>query len=186
MLDGDSAQRWNGLSHDEILADYEDLEREDLLAVLAFAARLSQTKRRQPVTTCVPVDEQLPSRMIVILGGVSMLCTRFHGRLVCLLLAWGATTCSCADEMSSWLERNHGQLIATYREFHKQPELSHKEVKTAERLAAELKKTGAEVTTGVGGTGVVAVIKNGGGPTVLLRTDLDALPVQEKTGFVFS
>jgi hypothetical protein len=52
MLDGDSAQRWNGLSHDEILADYEDLEREDLLAVLAFAARLSQTKRRQPVTTC--------------------------------------------------------------------------------------------------------------------------------------
>ena len=91
-----------------------------------------------------------------------------------------------ADEMSSWLERNHDGLIATYRQFHLHPELSHKEVKTAERLAAELKKSGAEVTTGVGGTGVVAVLKNGDGPTVLLRTDLDALPVQEKTGLVFS
>jgi hippurate hydrolase len=88
--------------------------------------------------------------------------------------------------MSSWIERNHDGLIAVYRQFHQQPELSHKEVKTAERLAAELKKTGAEVTTGIGGTGVVAVIKNGAGPTVLLRTDLDALPVQEKTGLVFA
>ena len=91
-----------------------------------------------------------------------------------------------ADDMSSWLEKNHGGLTATYRWFHQNPELSHKEVKTAERLAAELKKIGAEVTTGVGGTGVVALIKNGDGPTVMLRTDLDALPVQEKTGLVFS
>ena len=109
------------------------------------------------------------------------------------LLGLGLTTLTLtasgllrADEMSSWLERNHDGLIATYRQFHLHPELSHKEVKTAERLAAELKKSGAEVTTGVGGTGVVAVLKNGDGPTVLLRTDLDALPVQEKTGLVFS
>jgi hippurate hydrolase len=88
--------------------------------------------------------------------------------------------------MSSWLDKNHDSLIATYRHFHQHPELSHKEVKTAERLAAELRSIGAEVTTGVGGTGVVAIIKNGDGRTVMLRTDLDALPVQEKTGLVFA
>jgi hippurate hydrolase len=103
-----------------------------------------------------------------------------------LTLLLGVAAFARADEMSSWLERNHDGLIAVYRQFHQQPELSHKEVKTAERLAAELKKAGADVTTGVGGTGVVAVIKNGEGPTVLLRTDLDALPVQEKTGLVFA
>jgi hippurate hydrolase len=103
-----------------------------------------------------------------------------------LTLLLGVAAFARADEISSWLERNHDGLIAVYRQFHQQPELSHKEVKTAERLAAELKKAGADVTTGVGGTGVVAVIKNGEGPTVLLRTDLDALPVQEKTGLVFA
>lgn len=91
-----------------------------------------------------------------------------------------------ADDISTWLEKNHDGLIATYRWFHQHPELSHKETKTAEHLAAELKKVGADVTTGVGGTGVVALIKNGEGPTVMLRTDLDALPVQEKTGLVFA
>jgi hippurate hydrolase len=79
--------------------------------------------------------------------------------------------------MSSWLEKNHDGLIATYRQFHQHPEMSHKEMKTAQRLAAELKRVGADVTTGVGGTGVVAVIKMGDGQTVLLRTDLDARPV---------
>ncbi len=91
-----------------------------------------------------------------------------------------------ADDLTAWLEKNHDGFIATYREFHAHPELSHKEVKTAQRLAAELKKIGADVTTGVGGTGVVALIKNGDGPTVMLRTDLDALPVEEKTGLVFA
>ncbi len=103
--------------------------------------------------------------------------------LLALLLQCQTTL---ADDISAWLEKNHDGLIAMYRWFHQNPELSHKEAKTAERLAAELKKVGAEVTTGVGGTGVVALIKNGEGPTVMMRTDLDALPVQEKTGLVFA
>jgi hippurate hydrolase len=102
------------------------------------------------------------------------------------LLSAVSSTAANGDEMSSWLEENHNAFIDLYRQFHRQPELSHKEVETARRLAAEWRKTGAEVTTGVGGTGVVAIIKNGEGPTVLLRTDLDALPVEEKTGLVFA
>jgi hippurate hydrolase len=73
-----------------------------------------------------------------------------------------------------------------YRELHASPELSFHEEKTAARVAAELKQVGAEVTTGVGGHGLVAVLRNGNGPVVLVRTDLDALPVREETGLAFA
>jgi amidohydrolase len=67
--------------------------------------------------------------------------------------------------------------------FHRNPELSYVETKTAARMALELRGVpGWTVTEGVGGTGVVAVFKNGAGPTVLLRADMDGLPVEEKTG----
>jgi amidohydrolase len=70
--------------------------------------------------------------------------------------------------------------------FHRNPELSHREYRTAERLAAELGALGYEVTTEVGGTGVVAVLRNGPGPTVLLRADMDGLPVLEKSGLSYA
>jgi hippurate hydrolase len=73
-------------------------------------------------------------------------------------------------------------LEALYKDLHTHPELSLMEVRTAAHVADELRKAGYEVTTGVGGHGVVAILKNGPGPTVMLRTDLDALPVTEKTG----
>src|SRR3954471_24679353 len=75
---------------------------------------------------------------------------------------------------------------ALYIDLHKAPELSFHETATATRIAAELRALGFDVTTGVGGTGVVAVLKNGAGPTVLLRTELDALPVTEATGLSFA
>ncbi|MFL5321521.1 MAG: amidohydrolase [Myxococcaceae bacterium] len=78
------------------------------------------------------------------------------------------------------------QLDALYCDLHQNPELSHQEVKTSAKLADSLKKLGYDVTTGVGGTGIVAVMKNGPGATVLLRTDLDALPVEEKTGLPYA
>ena len=77
-------------------------------------------------------------------------------------------------------------LGALFTHFHQTPELSFLESETAKRMAAELKKAGAAVTTGVGGTGVVGVIKNGDGPTVLLRADMDGLPVEEKTGLAYA
>ena len=77
-------------------------------------------------------------------------------------------------------------LLAIYREFHANPELSMQETKSAARMAEEARKLGFEVTTGVGGTGVVAVLKNGPGPTLMLRADMDGLPMEEQTGLPFA
>jgi amidohydrolase len=75
---------------------------------------------------------------------------------------------------------------ALYVDLHQHPELSGHEVQTAAKLAARLKALGYEVTEHVGGTGVVAVLRNGPGHAVLLRTELDALPVEEKTGLAYA
>jgi hippurate hydrolase len=77
-------------------------------------------------------------------------------------------------------------LVAFYIDLHRNPELSLHEEKTAAKLAARLRRLGFEVVTGVGGTGVVGVLRNGAGPTVMLRTELDALPVEEKTGLPYA
>ncbi len=77
-------------------------------------------------------------------------------------------------------------LDALYKHLHTNPELSYEEEKTAARLAKELKTLGFEVTEKVGGHGVVGVLKNGDGPTVLIRTDMDALPIIEKTGLAYA
>jgi len=84
------------------------------------------------------------------------------------------------------LDQIYPQLDALYLDLHKNPELSTKEQRTSARMADELRKLGYEVTAGVGGTGVVGVLRNGKGPTVLLRTELDALPVEEKTGLPYA
>jgi hippurate hydrolase len=84
------------------------------------------------------------------------------------------------------LDQIYPQLDALYIDLHKNPELSMKEQRTSARMAEELRKLGYEVTAGVGGTGVVGVLSNGKGPTVLLRTELDALPVEEKTGLPYA
>ena len=78
------------------------------------------------------------------------------------------------------------QARALYVRLHQHPELSGHEVHTAATLAGELRKLGYTVTEHVGGTGVVALLRNGPGPTVMLRTELDALPVQEKTGLPYA
>jgi len=75
---------------------------------------------------------------------------------------------------------------ALYLDLHQNPELSGHEIHTAEKLATRLRAAGYDVTEHVGGTGVVAILKNGGGPTIMLRTELDALPVEEKTGLPYA
>lgn len=77
-------------------------------------------------------------------------------------------------------------LEALYIDLHQNPELSLREEKTSAKLAARLKALGYEVTERVGGYGVVAVMKNGKGPTVLVRADMDALPLQERTGLPYA
>jgi len=73
-----------------------------------------------------------------------------------------------------------------YKDLHRNPELAFQETQTVAKLSARLKSLGYDVTTGVGKTGIVAIMKNGAGPTVMLRTELDALPVAEKTGLPFA
>jgi amidohydrolase len=78
------------------------------------------------------------------------------------------------------------QVETLYLDLHRNPELSYHEEKTAAKIADQLRKLGYDVTTGVGGNGVVGVFKNGSGPVVMLRAELDALPVPEKTGLPYA
>ncbi|SDM33862.1 hippurate hydrolase [Franzmannia pantelleriensis] len=78
------------------------------------------------------------------------------------------------------------QVQALYRQLHQTPELPFKEYRTSTRLAEALEGLGYEVTRGVGGTGVVALLRNGEGPTIMLRGDMDALPIEEQTGLDFA
>jgi hippurate hydrolase len=93
---------------------------------------------------------------------------------------------ACAADPRPWVTANLESLIQLYRHLHQTPELSLHEEKTAARMAQELKAAGAEVQTGVGSHGVVGLLKNGDGPTVMVRCDLDALPVTEETQLVYA
>ena len=106
------------------------------------------------------------------------------GLVLCLLALLASP--SLADDGETWYDSHQAELIRLYRHLHTHPELSYKEVETSARIADELKKAGAEVTSNVGKLGVVGVMKNGKGPTVLVRSDLDALPVTEATGLDYA
>lgn len=83
-------------------------------------------------------------------------------------------------------QKDYKYLQSLYYHLHKHPELSFHEKNTAKRLSRELRNVGFEVTENVGGHGLVGVLKNGPGPTLMLRTDLDGLPVEEKTGLAYA
>jgi amidohydrolase len=93
---------------------------------------------------------------------------------------------AAADPLADQVRADMPSLMTIYRDLHANPELSMQEVKSAAKLAAEAKKLGFTVTTGVGKTGVVAVMKNGPGPVLLIRADMDGLPVIEQTGLPFA
>jgi hippurate hydrolase len=115
---------------------------------------------------------------------------------LCLLPAKTTTAEPSDDKKSPLKERSTyikkqvagdlDHLLTLYKHLHTNPELSLQEEKSAARIAKELKQLGFNVTEKVGGHGIVAVLKNGKGPTVLIRTDMDALPVVEKTGLPYA
>jgi amidohydrolase len=82
--------------------------------------------------------------------------------------------------------RDMPALVALYRDLHAHPELSMQETRSAGLMAAEARRLGFTVTTGVGGTGIVAVMENGPGPVLMIRADMDALPLEEQTGLPFA
>ena len=83
-------------------------------------------------------------------------------------------------------EADYPKLDALYKDIHAHPELAFQEVKTAAKLATEMRALGFEVTEKVGKTGLVAIYNNGDGPTIMVRTELDALPMEEKTGLDYA
>jgi amidohydrolase len=86
----------------------------------------------------------------------------------------------------AYLDKMLPELEALYKDIHRHPELSMQETRTAGIAADHLRTNGFEVTTGVGKTGVVGVLRNGDGPTVMLRADMDALPIKEATGLPYA
>jgi amidohydrolase len=106
------------------------------------------------------------------------------GALALLIGAHGGA--QSGSSVATEVEAVYPQADALYRELHQHPELSNHEQQTAAKLAAGLRQLGYDVTTGVGGTGVVGLLRNGAGPTVMLRTELDALPVTESTGLPYA
>ena len=118
-----------------------------------------------------------------------------RARLAALVLALCAATLARAQtSLDAALDREMASLLAAYKALHAAPELSHHEEKTAAFVAKELRALGYDVTERVGkydrpeltGYGVVAVMRNGAGATVLVRGDMDALPVEEKTGLPYA
>ncbi len=101
-----------------------------------------------------------------------------------ILLAFTAR-CFAAD-LSSVTAKELPSLVSLYQELHAQPELSLHEEESAARVAKELRDAGLEVTEHMGGYGVVGVLRNGDGPVILVRSDLDALPVKEQTGLPYA
>lgn len=91
-----------------------------------------------------------------------------------------------ADELRDAVNDDMPGLFELYKDLHANPELSFQEFETAKKLAARMRALGFNVTEGVGKTGVVAVMRNGEGPTVMLRADMDGLPVIEQTGLPYA
>jgi hippurate hydrolase len=105
-----------------------------------------------------------------------------------LVLAGMVTTSAAAPNPATeaWIAQHLNPLLDTYRQIHANPELSLYEEKTAELAATALRNAGYQVQTGIGGYGVVGILSNGDGPTVLIRGDMDALPVTETTGLPYA
>src|SRR5512135_118792 len=104
---------------------------------------------------------------------------RWYAPIVALIFASGA---AAQTGSMAQIDAIYPDIEKLYIDLHQHPELAFHEQRTAATLAARAKALGYDVTTGVGGTGIVAILKNGAGPVVMLRTELDALPMEEKTG----
>ena len=106
--------------------------------------------------------------------------------LAAVLMASAMTGAAFAQDLRQSIRQDMPGLLEIDRDLHAHPELSLQETRSAARMADEARRLGFTVTNGVGGTGVVAVMENGPGPVLMLRADMDALPVEEQTGLPYS
>jgi amidohydrolase len=113
-------------------------------------------------------------------------CLMFFLVLLELATPQGIAQSSLPREINSQVDQEYESLFQLYRYLHANPELSFQEARTAERIEKELESAGFRVTTGIGGYGLVGILKNGDGPVLMIRTDLDGLPVTEQTGLEYA
>ena len=115
--------------------------------------------------------------------------TRHNLRLfiIAILLSSLLSVTASADQLLQSIQADYKQRLGDlFIDFHRNPELSTAEVRTAKKLAAELRSNGFEVSEGIGGTGILALMENGPGPLVMLRADMDGLPLKEKSGLPYA
>lgn len=106
--------------------------------------------------------------------------------LYAVLLSIGIISFSTAQTQDQYIEEIYPSLERLYKHLHQNPELSLQEKETSARLAKELRALGFEVTENIGGYGIVGMLHNGDGPVLMIRTDMDALPLEEKTGLEYA
>src|SRR6266567_4289586 len=153
---------------------------------------LFAVNRELPVTeasmpdrlTCSRINEEI--HKLTLLRNGECQNDRAYLAMFLLLVVVTASAWAQTAATSGEVENVFPQARALYVDVHQNPELSGHETQTAERLVSRLRTLGYEVTEHVGGNGIVALLKNGPGPTVMLRTELDALPVEEKTGLPYA
>jgi amidohydrolase len=125
------------------------------------------------MTTMISKRLKLPTRNLPALLALSLVCI--------------APSAYATEYLRESIAKDYDEnLEALYLHFHRNPELSNLEFETSKRLAEEIRGFGYEVTEGVGGTGIVAVMKNGPGPTIMIRADMDGLPVKEQSGLEYA
>src|SRR5437899_7332963 len=134
--------------------------------------------------TCSRINEEI--HKLTLLGNGECQNDRAYLAMFLLLVVVTASAWAQTAATSGEVENVFPQARALYVDVHQNPELSGHETQTAEKLVSRLRTLGYEVTELVGGNGIVALLKNGPGPTVMLRTELDALPVEEKTGLPYA
>jgi amidohydrolase len=111
----------------------------------------------------------------------------FNSKLATLFLIVGLNlTAIQAQSLDTYIQKIYPEIEKTYLHLHQNPELSLQEKETSAYLAKELKKIGYKVTENIGGYGIVGILENGVGPVLLVRTDMDALPMEEKTGLPYA
>jgi hippurate hydrolase len=108
--------------------------------------------------------------------------------LLLFVVAMGGSRAVASDSspVDQWIDAHLNEVVELYKVLHKSPELSYEEAQTAARMATELKQLDCEVVTNLGGHGVIGILRNGPGKTLMLRADMDALPVVEQTGLDYA
>src|SRR5256884_3471479 len=134
--------------------------------------------------TCSRINEEI--HKLTLLGNGECQNDRAYLAMFLLLVVATASAWAQTAATSGEVEKVFPQAHALYVDVHQNPELSGHETQPEDKLVSRLRTLGYEVTEHVGGNGIVALLKNGSGPTVMLRTELDALPVEEKTGLPYA